>query len=372
MKGFFQMPNDRARPLLLCVFVAITALGTSSAESRDGSIKPATADPAQLDVATKALTRWCRALVTLKMEFHSIPLPHDVEAPVPDVADSPFDEWIHTDSGQEYRLEKASNGRRLVVCDGVRRFQASYSLLPGDASFTKPDRVTISAPRGDQLLLQPLYGLWFNLRNEWLGDLLERDLGKYVAAEEVDGTRCLRVEVEDMPGHFVTVWLDPAHAYLPRRVITGPEGTGTFHNEITEFRHLDVGLWFPWSGEFWHLLGGTKTRHRYLWRMHGVRVGEPIVAGTFAAPQIPDGTHVVDETALRSYVQGGVADRLAVETLIANEANQNLNRAANWPQTPHVTARLFWPVAFAVFSLLVLALFYRSSRVKRSPAARTE
>jgi hypothetical protein len=370
MRNSVQPPNACA--FWLWAFAGTFAFGALSyADDAEPSAGPTAADSRPLTDATEALAKWTRALITLQMRYERVPLPHDAPDWDGPRASPPVQEWVRTDAGQEYRVERASNYRRLVVCDGVRRYEAGHHLLPGDSSLTKPDEVRIRAPGGDPLVIGPLYGLWFNQRNEWLGELLERNLAEFVAVENIEDAACVRLELKQMPNQFLTVWLDPDHGYLPRRAVTGPAATGAFHNNVAEFRKLDIGMWFPWSGEFWHPVGREPARHTYRWRMHEVRVGEPIAPSRFAPPPIPEGTHVLDELTGRSYMQGGVRERAAAEAEIAQKAHQNLKRTASSPLGSRPLQRLSWAAIIGVSLLAVLAGLYRAARRKRLPPFET-
>lgn len=139
----------------------------------------------------------------------------------------------------------------------------------------------------------------------------------------------------------MTVFLDPETGYLPRRI-----ESGTFVGIVTEFRRLETGYWFPWSG---------RLNDEYDWELQELAINTELGEDLFRPP-IGVGTVVTDTIRMREYVHGAVDRRPELETHIAQEARGNLQAAETLVQAdPPRDSALLWSVSLLAISLLVLA-----------------
>gem|GEM_PF-6380384 len=241
-------------------------------------------------------------------------------------------EWIWTDTGRLHHhrtvfWDDQPKMRSFQGADGQRVFSANYRM--GKSEFTEPKGVTIalgtpSAP-GD---VEPLFGLWYGRQHKWLAGMLAAGKARLDGFGDHKGNRYPRLRVETSETTTLVLLLDPAHGFLPRlteteHLIDGETKRG-FPNEVDEFREIEPGVWFPWSGRFDQFIDVNS------WKMRSIEINQPLAASLFKPP-IADGTDVTDLVAKRRYFHGRRPPDAGSEPDIVDEARRNLEAAGPPP-----------------------------------------
>lgn len=219
-------------------------------------------------------------------------------------------EFIWCDDGRRrvYTFSPSKDGleigRSLRCADGKQSFSVMYPYHKSDPE--NPDRVEVmpqSTPgEGGLAAYVPLLGLWYGSRNCWLSDMLSRKFVTFDGYENVDGETLPRIKVERATGTMVSSILAPNHGYLPRRFVEAD-----WQHEITSYRLVDPGIWFPWAGEF-----HTKS-DRQTWEMKEIQVNSNLNSKLFQPPIGPR-TLVIDAVTGKRSGPGAANAQSAAQT----------------------------------------------------------
>ena len=249
-------------------------------------------------------------------------------------------EWAWNDGGRFRHHSKAirdgkMESRMLFLDDAERSYRVHYSY--GESTENHPKEVAIGPSHvGSEGIVMPLFGLWYNRRSQWLGELLDAGLGKHQGYEIVDGVNCPKLDVERAPGIIVTVVLDPRHEYLPVIARTGKK---IWQQKVNTFRELKPGVWFPDSGQFLTEIDGAPYS-KETWRITKVDLNRNIPVSLFR-PKIPKGTAVIDSLKGERYRQG-MPRRKSSPRQISQEAKENNPIADKESGISAVPRPFFW------------------------------
>lgn len=128
--------------------------------------------------------------------------------------------------------------------------------------------------------------------------LLSTDRVQLVGSEQVGEHACWRIDFpypgiaaqDDLP---MTVWLDPQHGHLPRRL----KDFSYRHMEVLKFQRVEADeFWFPWEIQF------TINKELQILRVQSVAINKPIEPAVFH-PALPQGYESIDldnEAAVRA------------------------------------------------------------------------
>jgi len=284
------------------------------------------ADEAEMQRIVKAHKKWMASVVSLHLtcEIKYDPFSEaNRQAGTTGQQVTQTLEWAWTDRGH-YRNQYTftRNGmlesRYMFLDDTERSFRVTYAS--GPSKEVDPAKVEIGPSRGgSELIVTPLYGLWFPRNNGWLGSLLAAGKGTFDGYETMNGIDCPKVSVERAPGVFVTVILDPEHGYLP---VVAEDGKQTFYLHVRTFREFHPSVWIPDLGES-HTYDQGKVYDTKEWRIVEVALNRDLPTSLFR-PNIPKGTLVVDS--LRGdYYRQGMPRRSPNRQQMAREARENLD-----------------------------------------------
>lgn len=207
--------------------------------------------------------------------------------------------WIY-DSLSLY--DEIAESRSMSGNGETESFSADYMISPHGQEFLKDltIRDVVESTHAGGGVILPLMGLWpLHPRHAWLPDLFDELNLTYEGDVDVAGAECvefstLRGDGGDMMRERLA--LDPAHGYLPRRVVLErvqdpSENRWTF--VVTEFQRTEAGTWFPARGTFdieSSEIGPSPRR----WTINEVELNATYTSQDFAPPEPMDGTEVID------------------------------------------------------------------------------
>lgn len=243
--------------------------------------------------ACLALESWRSRFASVRLEAVSIfDVAHDKS-----LKSASFEhKWIWEDT-KRFREEKNyyENGsirnRSLRMADRDKYYHLGFGT---DPSISDPFDLTIYENSSDHVgtgvIFTPLMVLWDDHDRKWLPEFLQANS---TATRTSEGY--LAVPGRAIGWDEIEIHLDPAHNYLPVRSI---ERKYDREFEVTEFRELEPGLWFPWKGRL------DIPDCKQTFEVTKVELNTPLPNELFV-PQIPPGTRVRDVITGREYYHGG-------------------------------------------------------------------
>ncbi len=253
-----------------------------------------------LEEAKQSLREWRNAFVNVHIRYTTTFLTINPDADY-DTATS-ISNWTWTEDlycleDNLYLTDGAPIRRSTAGTGETEWFHAHYEISSEGEEFmesltTGDSRGRSSAGRTGMIIL-PLLELWqVNPRCAWLPDVID-ELGlTYEGTVEIEGSECVEYsyllgENPNQSRHRLA--LDPAHGYLPKRVIFEQPGNPS-HNPwrflVTEFRETDTGTWFPAQGT--RSTGSSEKT----WTVDEVELNLAYDASDFATPALMNGTLV--------------------------------------------------------------------------------
>ncbi|RLS52301.1 MAG: hypothetical protein DWH91_17090 [Planctomycetota bacterium] len=190
--------------------------------------------------------------------------------------------------------------------------------------------------------------------------LLSTDRARLVGPDQVGEHACWRIDFpypgiaaqNDLP---MTVWLDPQHGHLPRRL----KDFSYRQTEVLKFQRVEAeGAWFPWEIQF------KVNQELQILRVQSVAINKPI-ASTVFRPALPQGYELIDldnEAAMRAVRKRDAAQRDAArKTVRAQKGSLSVKTMA--PGTISVVdARPRFPSPIMIgLTLGGLGLFFMSA-----------
>jgi len=264
--------------------------------------------------------------------------------------DEKFDrvEWVWADFGAVRRKTWfCENGEmRGPMIDGgdgrtLRSFKASYVDKPGQAQFLKSLSIfRMASPEPwSVLVVEPLADLYDAQYAVWLGDRLAQGQGELEKHEDIEGVPCARVRIDDR--HFFnTLWLDPRHDLLVRRIRPHPQKpVGGFVFDVEEFQRVGA-IWFPKRGTLGR--DNDKPSEMRRWLVTDVALNLALDAKFFAPPAPEVGTRVEDMAKGSAYVFGEKRRGQTREGEIAEGAKKNLSEADSRATADAPLSRTLW------------------------------
>ncbi len=249
---------------------------------------------------------------------------------------------------REFSFKSASGGRRAMRLtarsrDGHRTSliwfrqdgRRTYMLRPFEDDGVTLDMLQIrpQTDTAEELRTAMLSFLWI-----WMprGTPLYRyvESGRnFATTREAEGheTFSFDADSDGIPIHFE---LDPAHDFLPSRLVVGD---GQMERRTTRCQKAK-GLWFPVEGEEVEL-NSNKVARRSGFIVKDLRVNDPIPDAEFGRPKVEDGVITFDDADGKGSVKGGVTARMELESKHGiestpigppNEASQS-PPASPWP-----------------------------------------
>jgi hypothetical protein len=274
-----------------------------------------TADEVTLDEIKAQLRRWEEQIPQFWMAW-------EVSGEAEGKRGSTKYEWARSPRDEEYRHSIGQRYRHLVTRDAERGYFPTYKL--GASATDPPATLRYGTPgRGPtQVVEPPFFGLWSNHQDAWLGTSLTRLAARRQGTRNWKGRELPLLIVQENPRREIELALDPEAGYLPRlakhvHMIEGEQKDG-FMNEVTDFREVEPGFFFPWSGRF------SSSGSVDDWTMLEVRVNEPLDPALFRVEPGP-------------------------ETKIENAIAGPLTPQDRAPPPPPLIQQLRWPLLMAIF-----------------------
>jgi hypothetical protein len=279
-----------------CVRISV-AIGFFTA-AEGGFFAHAAGQDVTLEVIRAELTQWEQSFVQFWIVWQTEWDPHSELArqhAAEGIRSISRDEWARTVRGEEYWHNTVTNDDRLQLrslrtrnAEGVA-YSAMYERGESD-----PDRPTqlaiapVSSP-GDSVIRAPFLGLWVNRAGTWLGSALLEYPARLDGTTTWEGRELPLLVVETAAETELQLALDPEFGYLPRtsRIVhVGADETRLGHlYETLEFREIQPGLFFPWSGRV-HNPNNAST-----WQILEIELNDPLEHIDFDL-QPADGTFV--------------------------------------------------------------------------------
>jgi hypothetical protein len=136
------------------------------------------------------------------------------------------------------------------------------------------------------------------------------------------------------PYQNIRIELDADHGWLAKKFVVGQD------MEIVATRFSrDNGIWFPVEGYITHLKAAKNLARQEGFRVTGLRVNRQLSDFAFAAPPLPPGVFVADETGGRSGPQGGLAAWKRLESEHAAGPAKNGTMSGARPYEPPAGSR---------------------------------
>jgi hypothetical protein len=290
--------------------------------------------------------------------------------------------WIYSRISKTERFSH----RTIRAYDGEQyhalMHTATTSPMPGDIPREQPFNLNIFGANQSDVYFEPWH--WAGLpAREMPGPLsaiLSLKTAAYSGEEKIDGVVCQRFDVLE-GARLYSVWLDPAHGWLPRSQEYRPyqgslkatkraEAKVAFRtHEFRQFsdREGTIRLWFPARGEAVTRIG-TKS-----FELVDLTLNAPIDLGQFRIDPktLPDGVRVTYDGGRPGFVTGGRKDLYdQIDALMTRKTAvmdqilrpEELRGQDSPPQvraTPPPLLAWPWWVGGASALLICLALFLR-------------
>lgn len=319
---------------------------------------PSSAQDADLNAIAQSLRQWRSSFVTVRLVWETWdpqllqekgalrPSPNDrfnrEQWIWSDVGGTRQDDWMYYRGQVVGRSSWGLDGRKLLL------FRAEYGAKGANFEFLGKlllNRMSSPKPKSSHGVA-PLITLYQPAEDLWLGDSLAIDKAHLEKYDEVDGVRYARLQIKK-----ATVWLDPNHGYLVKRVVAPQNGSPVQWFAVEEY--LRVGqLWFPERG----------VHHDAHWLVTDVAVNEPLAANVFDPPAPVKGTLVTDGIKHIAYTYGSSQSEEGRERAMAETAKKGMNDvpapvSAVVPRSPWMSlsfALLLVSAAFLLTGLVIL------------------
>jgi|GEM_PF-7070541 len=334
------------------------------------------ADDALYDEVIDSLQEWRQSFSTLRIVYEVRNIDQDYDGSfdlnAPPAADHvvwrydfAWSEEGKIRARQERFMDRVRTRESIYGSDGTTNYEAHFNIEK-DAS-PRLRELTLRRERmpspGMKFGIHPLMGLWSNHSTQWLFEAFDQHGAEFLGFHE---------ENRRFPAFLSRTTrykFDREYSYLTRSRLPGPDSSNPdgllFY--VDEFRILEQGLPFPWSGR---LLMGPEYKTR--WQ---VFIAEPNVSlpkDFFAPPEPEKGTIVIDRIRGTQFVVG--EEQPTTPAAIAAAARVEQHQEAGEPVVALVPASTLarWSLGLACVGtmLLIVTLWFRWRDHKSSPPSK--